>query len=202
MLVALLLAVRAAEADPAATSEARRLTEESIATYKRAEAQQQGSTQIYDEGIALAKRALALDPTLADAHYAIFLNLGGRSQRAGVASKFSNLSELKAELAKTLELDPKHAHGWEARGEMLLKLPRMLGGSTSDGEAALRRSRELAPDWPKPPLRLAELHASRGEVAEAESEAKRALELAEKAGDDNLAKEASEVLDKLAKQTR
>jgi tetratricopeptide (TPR) repeat protein len=196
------LAAHVAAADSTAESEARRLADESRRAYHRAEAAETGWAEIYDQGIDLARRSIALDPSNAEAHYSLFLNLGRKSQRTGVTAQFRNISELKAELAKTLDLDPNHANAWEAQGEMLLQLPRLLGGSRSEGENALRRSQELAPSWAKPPLRLAELYEKDGNMAEARTEASRALELARKSGDTRLASDAEAILNRLSPTAR
>lgn len=148
----------------------------------------------YDSGIALAKRAIEIDPSLADAYYAQFVNLGRKSERTSVVAQARYVSELKQLLDKTLELDPGHAHAWEAKGEMLMRLPRLLGGSETQGEQALRRSAELDPKWVKPVLRLAQYDWKKGRVAEARTEAERARELARAAGDEDSTKEADGLL--------
>ena len=179
-------------------SEAQRMTDEAFAVYKQAEAAQQGWAEIYQRGIELSRRAIALEPNLADAYYALFLNLAKLGVRKSYARQFRNLSELKGLLKKTIELDPNHAHAWEAQGEMYLQLPRLFGGSESEAEKALRRSHEIAPKWSKPVLRLAQLHQKNGNAAVAKTEAATALELAKAEGDQELAKEASELLSQVA----
>jgi tetratricopeptide (TPR) repeat protein len=196
------LATHVAAAESGGSSEARRLTEESRQAYHRAEAAENGWAEIYDQGIDLARRAIALDPSNAESHYSLFLNLGRKSQRTGISAQFRYVSELKSEVAKTIELDPNHADAWEAQGEMLLQLPRLLGGSRSDGEKALRRSQELAPNWPKPPLRLAELYEKEGKTVEARAEASRALELARKSGDTRFASDAEAIMNRLPPSAR
>jgi tetratricopeptide (TPR) repeat protein len=178
------------------------MAEESRQAYHRAEGAQTGWAEIYDEGIDLARRSIALDPSNAEAHYSLFLNLGRKSERTGISAQFRNVSELKSELAKTIELDPNHAHAWEAQGEMLLQLPRLMGGSRSEGEKALRRSQDLAPNWAKPPLRLAELHEKDGDTAKARAEASRALELARKSGDTRVASDAEAIMNRLPPSAR
>jgi len=122
--------------------DARSLAEQAFAANKQGNALEKDWDAAYDRGIALANQAIALDPGLADAYYALFLNLGRKSERGGMTSQMKNLSELKRLIDRTLELDPNHAHAWEAKGEMLVRLPRLLGGSMSEGEKALRRSAE------------------------------------------------------------
>jgi tetratricopeptide (TPR) repeat protein len=148
----------------------------------------------YDSGIELAKRAIEIDPSLADGYYALFVNLGRKSERTSVAAQAMHISELKQLLDKTLELDPAHAHAWEAKGEMLMRLPRLLGGSETQGLQALRRSAELDPKWARPVLRLAQYDWKKGRGAEAQTEAEHARELARVAGDEGSMKEADDLL--------
>jgi tetratricopeptide (TPR) repeat protein len=183
-----------AEAPPSRQDEARALAEQAFVANQQGNQLQSGWDAAYDRGIALANQAIALDPGLADAHYALFLNLGRKSERGGIGSQMSNLSQLKRLIDRTLELDPRHAHAWEAKGEMLVRLPRLLGGSATEGEQALRRSAELAPQWPKPLLRLAELDRKNRRTAEARSEALRARDLARVAGDQDSLDQAEALL--------
>jgi tetratricopeptide (TPR) repeat protein len=203
LLFAALLFAQDALGDPsiARQDEARSLAEEAFATRREADRLQDGWGAVYDRGIALAKQAIALDPALADAYFAVFLNMGRKAERSGVGSQMATLSELKRLLDRTLELDPSHAQAWEAKGEMLLRLPRLMGGSTSDGERALRRSAELAPQWAKPHLRLAELDWKNGRADEARAEALRARDLARAAGDQDYLRDAEALLRQMGVQS-
>jgi tetratricopeptide (TPR) repeat protein len=195
VLVLLIYATGARGEAPASShQEARFLAEQAFAANKQGDQLESGWDAAYDHGIELANQAIALDPRLADAYYAMFLNLGRKSERGGIGSQMSNLSQLKSLIDRTLELDPRHAHAWEAKGEMLARLPRLLGGSATEGERALRRSAELAPQWPKPLLRLAELDWKNGRTAEARSEALRARDLARAAGDEDYLGQAEALL--------
>ncbi len=181
--------------------EARSLAEQAFAARKVADRLQNGWEAAYDRGIALANQAIVLDPSLADAYFAAFLNLGRKSERTGVGSQMTNVSELKRLLDRTLELDPRHAQAWEAKGEMLLRLPFVMGGSTVEGERALRRSAELAPAWAKPQLRLAELDWKKGRAKEARAEALRARDLARAAGDEDCLGDAEALLKQMGAQS-
>src|SRR5438093_3059754 len=148
----------------------------------------------YDNGIELAKRAIAIDPSFADGYYALFVNLGRKSERTSIAAQAMRVGELKKLLDKTLELEPTHVHAWEAKGEMLMRLPRLFGGSEMQGVDALRRSAELDPKWAKPVLRLAQYDWKKGRAAQARTGAERARELSRAAGDENSTKEADDLL--------
>jgi tetratricopeptide (TPR) repeat protein len=193
-------AVSAAQSTAGSHDEAQRLADQALAIGKKADQMMSGWESVYDRGIATAERAIAIDPTVADGHYALFVNLGRKAERAGMAAQSMKLFRLKGLLDKTLELDPRHAHAWEAKGEMLMRLPGLLGGSETEGERALRRSAELAPTWPKPPLRLAELDWKRGRADQARAEAEHAKALAAAAGDEDLRAEAEGLLNQMSRK--
>lgn len=188
-----------AAADGALTprENAQRLANQAFEARKKADHLETGWQEVYDHGIELANQAIATDPALADGYYALFVNLGKKSERTGIGAQFRNISRLKELLEKTLELDPRHADAWEAKGEMLVRMPRFWGGNASEGEKALRRSAELAPRWSKPELRLAELDWKNGRSAEARSEAERARDLAREEGETDLLGDAEALLKKM-----
>ena len=175
-------------------AEAQSLAEAAFAECHKADRLMSDWDATYDSGIELAKRAIEIDPTLGDAYYAQFVNLGRKSERTSVAAQARHLGELKKLLDRTLELDPQHAHAWEAKGEMLMRLPRLLGGSETQALQALRRSAELDPKWAKPVLKLAQYDWKKGRIAEARTEAGRARDLARAASDEDSMKEADDLL--------
>ena len=176
VLVAWLAFAAASSAAP--DEDAAALVRRAFERFHRAEALAEGWRPVYDEGIAAAERAIELEPRHAEAHYALFLNLGRRAERSGLGMQIFTVRRLRSLLDRTIELDPRHAHAWEALGEVQLALPRLLGGSVTDGEAALRRAIELDPTWPKPRLRLAEHARDQGDLAAAREHGEQARRLA------------------------
>lgn len=195
--VVLLAEARAAEVSAEKKTESVRLTAESLARFSAAEASENDWKAIYDEGIRLGEAAALSDPTSAEAHWAVFVNIGRRAKRSGVTAQITIIGRLRELIEKTVELDPRHARGWEARGEMLIALPWLLGGSTEGGKKSLEEAARLAPNWAKPPLRLAKLHENEGETAQALAHAEKALALAEASGDAEYRKEARALLVRL-----
>src|SRR5207247_596852 len=93
----------------------------------------------FDRGQALAERAVALDDNSADAHFALFCNLGELMRLDGEnLSQIFQLRRLMAEVDRTLELNPNHVDAMAAKGTLLVRLPRLLGGDSVRGEAMLR----------------------------------------------------------------
>jgi tetratricopeptide (TPR) repeat protein len=174
--------------------EGRLLVERSFEELRRGDALASGWQEAYRRGAELAEEAIARDPRDAQAYYALFCNLGRQAERSGAAAQAVSVPRLKRLLDRVLELDPNHAHAWEARGEMLLRLPWWLGGSVSQGLEALERAATLEPSWAKPRLKLAEAHRAAGDRERAESHARAALEAARESGDDASARAAEALL--------
>lgn len=194
LIVGLASWVARSDAGPKACAEVADLVSQATAQYHIGDNLEEGGAAEYDKGVALAERAVGLDPNCADAYFALFVNLGRKAERAGKVAQLQVVGRLTDLLTKTLELDPLNAHAWEARGEMLTRLPWILGGSTAKGEQALERSAVLAPQWAKPALRLAELHWKNGDAPRAEREAEKARDLARAAADQDHLKEAELLL--------
>ena len=173
-----LAALFVTHATVARSESAASLVRESIARYHAAEATREGWRELLDEGTRLAERAAELDPKNAEARYALFLNLGLHAQRSGLGAQLFTVRRLRTLLDETIERDPRHAHAWEARGEMLARMPRLLGGSRDEAEKAYRRSAEIDPGWAKPWLRLAELARENDDLKRAQELGDRARALA------------------------
>jgi tetratricopeptide (TPR) repeat protein len=188
-------AISSAEAEPGGSARgAVELTEAAFVYLHQGDAREEGWEEAYQAGIAAAEQAIELAPENANAHYALFCNLGRRLERSGPLSQAFSVRRLHTLLERTVELDPSHAHAWSALGEMLLRLPWLLGGSEKDGLAALHHAAELDPGWYKPHLRLAEYFLSDGKAEQARQEARVAKKLAMLAGESEAVAQASRIL--------
>ena len=114
--------------------------------------------RIYRESLQHAERAVELLPDNAQAHFLVFGATGRLAQLDGLAAAALELVSLNRRLDKVLELDPKHANGLAARGGMLVKLPRLLGGDVDEGVTFLERAVALDPDGVGKRLELAEAY--------------------------------------------
>src|SRR5439155_1720424 len=130
----------------------------------------------FDRGQALAERAVALDDNSADAHFALFCNLGELMRLDGEnLTQVFQLRRLMAEVDRTLELDPNHVDAMAAKGTLLVRLPRLLGGDSVKGEAMLRQVLLRDPNAFTTRLALANVCEARGNRQEALAFAARAL---------------------------
>jgi hypothetical protein len=137
-------------------------------------------------GLRRAEDAVELDPGDAAAHFAMFCNLGKRMQMRrqtmGVAAMLVDLARARREIDTALDLSPSYPDALAAKGQMLIELPRVLGGDRVDGERLLRIAVGLVPDDARMRVMLAASLAADGERAEALEHATVALRLLEHAG--------------------
>jgi hypothetical protein len=146
---------------------------------RRAEGRSEREARFTD-GQALAEKAVALDDLSADAHFALFCNLGEllRIDGEGQRPSFSGFRRMMSELDRTLALRADHVDALAVKGILLTRLPRLLGGNAREGETILRRVISLDRDAISSRLALAKICAARGERDEAATLASDALELA------------------------
>jgi tetratricopeptide (TPR) repeat protein len=139
--------------------------------------------QHFTRGRKLAEKAIALDDGSAAAHFALFCNLGELMRLDGetLSSVFA-LRHLMNELDRTLALDPGNTDALAAKGTLLIRLPRLLGGDPEKGEQLLRQVIEQDPNAFSSRLTLAKTCEARGERDEALAFARRALQVARAQG--------------------
>src|SRR5882724_9691007 len=152
----------------------------------------------FDRGQALGERAVALDDNSADAHFALFCNLGELMRLDGEnLTQVFQLHRLMTELDRTLELDPNHVDAMAAKGTLLVRLPRLLGGDSVKGEAMLRQVLLRDPNAFTTRLALANVCEARGDRQEALAFAARALQIAREQGRADKVAEAQAALSEL-----
>jgi len=152
----------------------------------------------FQQGQAVAEQAVASDERNANAHFALFCNLGEQLRLDGesVTSVFG-LRRMMSELDRTLELDPAHIDAISAKGTLLVKLPGLLGGDVEKGEQLLLHVVRHAPKSVNARLALAKIRCERGHHHEAMMLASDALAIAQKHKRGAFASEARAVLEQL-----
>ena len=153
----------------------------------------------FEKGRALGEQAVALDDRSADAHFALFCNLGELMRVDGEVNITSVMGfrRITKELDRTLELAPDHLDALSAKGTFLLRLPSLLGGDREKGEKLLRYVLLKAPQSVNARLSLAKTYCADGRHNEAISLASEALDLAQTQKQDDFAPEAAKVLAQL-----
>jgi len=149
-------------------------------------------------GLELAEAAVEANDDAASAHFGIFCNKGELLRIDG--EKISSVLEFRTvmrELDRTLAIDPGHLQAMASKGILLMRLPRLLGGNASAGEAMLREVVARDPGALASRLELAERCRTRGELDEARTFAGRALEIANERGLVDKVEEAEATLAKI-----
>lgn len=135
----------------------------------------------FQRGQALAEQAVALNEQHADAHFALFCNLGEQLRIDGEAiTSVFGFRRMMNELDRTLELNPGHLDALSAKGTLLVRLPAMLGGDPEQGEQLLQQVIKREPKAVNARLALAKVRCERGRHREAVTLASDALTIARK----------------------
>lgn len=152
----------------------------------------------FQQGQALAERAVAADDNNVDAHFSLFCNMGEMMRIDGesITSVFA-LRRLLGELDRTLALDPNHVDALAAKGTFLVRLPRLLGGDAQKGEQMLREVIQKDPSAVSSRLTLAKTCEARGDRDEALAFTTRALQIAREQGRADKVAEAQAMLSEL-----
>ncbi|MBI4348944.1 MAG: glycerate kinase [Elusimicrobia bacterium] len=126
-----------------------------------------------------AARAVELDPKSAEAHFALGLSLGRRGETQGLMSSLFLVGPIRRAMETTLALDPSHSGAHHVLGEMLRRLPRLAGGSKTEGLRHLERSLELGPGRTAVYVDLARAYLDAKEKARAREVLERLLKVTE-----------------------
>jgi tetratricopeptide (TPR) repeat protein len=153
----------------------------------------------FEKGQTLGEQAVALDDRSADAHFALFCNLGELMRIDGELNITSVMGfrRMMKELDRTLELAPDHLDALSAKGTLLIRLPSLLGGNREKGENLLQYVLLKGPQSVNARLSLAKSYCANGRHSEALSLASEALDLAQAQRLDDFAPEAARVLAQL-----
>ena len=149
----------------------------------------------FEEGQALAEQAVSMDERSADAHFALFCNLGEQLRLDGESlTSVFGFRRMMNELDRALEVDSTHIDSLSAKGTLLVKLPSLLGGDSEKGEQLLQQVIQRAPNAVNARLALAKVRCERGNHQEAMTLASDALDIAKKDGRTTFIHEAKTVL--------
>lgn len=151
----------------------------------------------YEIAVGHAERAVELIPDNAHAHFVLFGSKGRIAQMGGLASAALALASLNAELDECLRLDPDHADALAARGGMLMKLPRLMGGDTAEGVRHLERANQINPNGAGTRLELAEAYEIVGRETAALRAGRESLAIAERKNEPEKAARARQFISDL-----
>lgn len=135
----------------------------------------------FQQGQLLGEQAVASDEGNAEAHFALFCNLGEllRVDGESLTSLFG-LRRMMRELDRALELNPVYIEALSAKGALLVRLPSLLGGDIEKGEQLLQQVLKQAPKAVNARLALARVWCQHGRHNDAMVLASDALAIAQK----------------------
>jgi tetratricopeptide (TPR) repeat protein len=151
----------------------------------------------YREGLALAKRALAIDDNNADAHFALFASEGRIMLLEGVTPNPVTLLKVNKELERCLDLNPNHSDALAAKGGLYRQLPWMLGGNLDKAEELLKRSIAIDPNAVGARIELARTYRDKGKPELCAPLLTKAAELAQRMNKERQLSEARQMLAEL-----
>jgi tetratricopeptide (TPR) repeat protein len=105
-------------------------------------AAEQDRKALYEQGIAAARAAVALQPSRPEGHFWIAANMGALAEAFGLRQGLKYRGDIKDELETVLRLDPGFQQGSADRalGRWYNKVPGLFGGSNKKSEEHLRKS--------------------------------------------------------------
>ncbi len=116
----------------------------------------------YDKAAELGKAAMVIDPNSADAHFYYAAGIGRNAQLKGIFNALGVVGEVKKEMDRTIELDPKHVIGLNALAQYYMEVPGIFGGSIEKSEELLLRAKEIAPNQSMTYVTLATVYMRQG----------------------------------------
>lgn len=131
------------------------------------QAKKKEKIKLYELGEEKVKKAVALNPDDAEAHFWLGLAMGRRGQARGILNSLFLVGPIRREMEAALKLNPGHGGAHRVLGEILRELPRFAGG---DKKAAVREMEEavrLSPNFTANYVALAETYLAVGEKEKA-----------------------------------
>jgi len=136
----------------------------------------------YERARDVARRATELAPSSPDAHLWYAITLGTWSQAKGLLHSALALRNLRREVDRVLELDPKNIEAHIMAGSIARELPLLLGGDRKESEEHFKTAQRMDPRLTGVRIELAQLYVNMGRYPEARQELQAVL--AEKAPTD------------------
>jgi tetratricopeptide (TPR) repeat protein len=133
-------------------------------TYTLADASDSEKMAIFQDGIDLAKQAIALQPKGVEGHFWLGVLYGVYGEAKGIFKSLSLVPDIKREMQAAIDIDPS-VEGWgpdRVLGRMYHRLPWFKGGSDKKSIEYLEKSLKGAPTNALTRLYLAETYKSEG----------------------------------------
>ena len=134
--------------------------------------------QLFEDGIAAGRAAVAAEPNHPEGHFWIAANMGALAESFGMSQGLKYRGTIKDELLTVLNLDAAFQEGSADRalGRWYYKVPGLFGGSKQQSEEHLKRSLKYGPDSTASHFFLAETLLDQHRRDEARAELQRVID--------------------------
>ncbi len=121
------------------------------------------------DGITAAEKAIKLDTLRAEGHFWMGANKGAYAELKGAFSAMGLVKSVRREFETALKIDPAYSKGTThlALGELLIRLPALMGGSDKKGLLYLEEGLKYGPQNAELKLLLAEQYSKKDKKTEA-----------------------------------
>ena len=130
----------------------------------------------YGRGRELGQRAVELAPRSHDAHLWYAINTGRWGQARGMLRAMFLLPTIREEIDILFAIDPRSVRAHSLAGNVFLRLPALFGGDRDKAETHFRKALEIDPRYTVARVDLAQVHITKGRLAEARRELRRVLD--------------------------
>lgn len=126
-----------------------------------------GGASDFALGMQRCSESVKLSSTTANAYFWLGVALARYGEAKGALKSLPLIKPIRAEMARTLELDPGHGGAHQVLGQILWKLPRIVGGDKKAALAEFQEALRLSPRYTSNYIPLAEalLHFGRRDEA-------------------------------------
>jgi tetratricopeptide (TPR) repeat protein len=133
------------------------------------ESDKEQKSKVLQAGIAAAERAIKLDANRVEGHFWLGANKGEYADLKGGFAALGLVKTVRREFETALTLDPNYAKGSThlALGQMLIEMPKLLGGSDKKGLDYLEGGLKFGAQNAELKLYLAQQYAKKGRLEEA-----------------------------------
>jgi tetratricopeptide (TPR) repeat protein len=102
----------------------------------------------YEKGIAMALRAVALQPNAVEGHFWLAANYGGKAQLVGALKALSTVKKIRSEMQLVVKLNDAYENGnaYLALGEIDRELPGVMGGNKKRALGFYEQGLQVAPE--------------------------------------------------------
>jgi hypothetical protein len=126
----------------------------------------------FSSGIALAQKAIAINPDSVEAHFWLGCNEGSYGDTKGVLKSLSLIKPIRHEMAEVIRLNDRYSNGgaYQVLGVVDYKVPGLMGGSKTRAKQELEKALSIGPNDPFNHYYMAEYDKTIGEDSKAKAE--------------------------------